>query len=149
MKKTTRPCNSPQTITTARRTDNIPLICTGAGPIHPVHSQSMSLATGAMPEMRSHFCHVSRVCVRNMQEKQILVVQIQWFQNTVFLYLIQANPKTSFSLPVGVTDWEFTYCVLPKGALRCERRGYLWVSTSEEIVCCQLKQLKMLFPTRS
>ena len=38
MKKTTKPCNSPHTITKARRTDNIPLICTGAGPIHPVHS---------------------------------------------------------------------------------------------------------------
>jgi len=48
--KTTKHCNSPHTITTARRTDNIPLICTGAGPIHPVHSQPMSLATDAMPK---------------------------------------------------------------------------------------------------
>jgi len=66
MKKTTKPCNSPPTITTARLTDNIPLICTGAGPIHPVHSQPMSLATEAMPEMRLHFCHfpaVFYICV--------------------------------------------------------------------------------------
>jgi len=45
--KTTKPCNSPHTMTTARRPDNIPLICTGAGPIHPVHIQPMSLATEA------------------------------------------------------------------------------------------------------
>jgi len=59
-KKTTKPCNSPHTIT-ARRSDNIPLICTGAGPIHPVHSQPMSLATEAMPETRLHFCHFPAV----------------------------------------------------------------------------------------
>jgi len=61
MKKTAKPCNSPHTITTVRRTDNIPLICTGAGPIHPVHSQLMSLATEAMPETRLHFCHFPAV----------------------------------------------------------------------------------------
>jgi len=59
--KTTKPCNSPHTITTARRPDNIPLICTSAGPIHPVHSQPMSLATEAMPETRLHFCHFPAV----------------------------------------------------------------------------------------
>ena len=59
--KTTKPCNSPHIITTARRPDNIPLICTGAGPIHPVHSQPMSLATEAMPETRLHFCHFPAV----------------------------------------------------------------------------------------
>ena len=64
MKETTKPCNSPHTITTARRTDNIPLICTGAGPIHPVHSQPMSLATEAMPETRLHFCQFSAVFFR-------------------------------------------------------------------------------------
>jgi len=48
-------CDSPHT--TARRPDNIPVICTGAGLIHPVHSQPMSLATEAMPETRLHFCH--------------------------------------------------------------------------------------------
>jgi len=53
--------NSPHTITTARRTDNIPLICTGAGPIHLVHSQPMSLATEALPETRLHFCHFPAV----------------------------------------------------------------------------------------
>ena len=46
--KTTKPCNSPHIITTARRPDNIPLICTGAGPIHPVHSQPISLVTEAI-----------------------------------------------------------------------------------------------------
>jgi len=61
MKKTTKPCNSSHTITTARRTDNIPLICTSAGPIHPVHSQPMLLATKAMPETRLHFCHFPAV----------------------------------------------------------------------------------------
>ena len=61
MKKTTKPCNSSRTITTARQTDNIPLICTSAGPIHPVHSQPMSLATEAMPETRLHFCHFPAV----------------------------------------------------------------------------------------
>ena len=61
MKKTTKPCNSSRTITTARRTDNIPLICTSAGPIHPVHSQPMSLTTEAMPEMRLYFCHFPAV----------------------------------------------------------------------------------------
>ena len=50
MKKTTKPCNSSHTITTARRTDNIPLICTSAGPIYPVHSQPMSLATRPCPK---------------------------------------------------------------------------------------------------
>ena len=55
--------NSPHTITTARRTDNIPLICTGAGPIHPVHSQPMPLATEALPETRLHFCHFPAVCL--------------------------------------------------------------------------------------
>jgi len=55
--KTTKPCNSPHTITKVRRQDIIPLICTGAGPIHPVHSRAMSLATEAMPETRLHFCH--------------------------------------------------------------------------------------------
>ena len=39
----------------------------------------------------------------------------------------------------GVTDWEFTYCVLREGMFRCERREYLWVSSSKEIVCCQLQ----------
>jgi len=34
-----------------------PLICTSAGPIHPVHSQPMLLATKAIPEMRLHLCH--------------------------------------------------------------------------------------------
>jgi len=64
MKKTTKPCNSSHTITTALRTDNIPLICTSAGPIHPVHSQPMSLATEAMPETRLNFCHFPAVlCV--------------------------------------------------------------------------------------
>ena len=53
--------NSPHTITTARRTDNIQLICTGAGPIHPVHSQPMSLATETLPETRLHFCHFPAV----------------------------------------------------------------------------------------
>ena len=61
MKKTTKPCNSSHTITTARRTDNIPLICTSAGPIYPVHSQPMLLATEAMPEIRLHFCHFPAV----------------------------------------------------------------------------------------
>jgi len=61
MKKTTKPCNSSHTITTARRTDNIPLICTSVGPIHPVHSQPMSLATEALPETRLHFCHFPAV----------------------------------------------------------------------------------------
>ena len=41
----------------SQRPDNIPLICTGAGPIHPVHSKPMLLATEAMPEKRLHFCH--------------------------------------------------------------------------------------------
>ena len=50
MKKTTKPCNSSHTITTARRTDNIPLICTSAGPIHPVHSQPMLLAQRPCPK---------------------------------------------------------------------------------------------------
>jgi len=53
--------NIPHTITTARRTDNIPLICTGAGPIHPVHSPPMSLATEALPETRFYFCHFPAV----------------------------------------------------------------------------------------
>jgi len=61
--KKTKPCNSPHTIMTAWRPDNIPLICTGAGPIHPVHSQPMSLATEAMPETRLHFCHFPAVLV--------------------------------------------------------------------------------------
>jgi len=39
----------------------------------------------------------------------------------------------------GVTDWEFTYCVLREGMFGCERREYLWVSPSKEIVCCQLQ----------
>jgi len=43
------------------RTCNIPLICTGAGPIHPVHSQPMSLATEALPETRLYFCHFPAV----------------------------------------------------------------------------------------
>jgi len=58
--KTTKPCNSPHTITTAGRPDNIPLICTGAGPIHPVHSQPMSLATEAMPQNEVTFLPLSR-----------------------------------------------------------------------------------------
>ena len=40
--KMIKPCNSPHTITTARRTDN--MICTGAGPMRPVHSQPMLVA---------------------------------------------------------------------------------------------------------
>jgi len=60
--KTTNPCNSPHTITIARRPDNIPLICTGAGQIHPVHSQPMSLATKAMPRNEVIFLPFSRVC---------------------------------------------------------------------------------------
>jgi len=48
-------------------------------------------------------CGFVRVCtfacvrerVRDMQEKSILVVQIQYFENEVFLYSIQAKPKTS------------------------------------------------------
>jgi len=48
-------------ITTARRPDNIPLIFTGAGPIHPVHSQPMSLATKAMPRNEVTFLPFSRV----------------------------------------------------------------------------------------
>jgi len=59
--KMTKPCNSPHKITKVRRPNNIPLICTGAGPIHPVHSQPMSLATEAMPETRLHFCHFPAV----------------------------------------------------------------------------------------
>jgi len=59
--KTTNPCNSPHIMTKAQRPDNIPLICTGVGPIHPVHSQPMSLATEAMPETRLHFCHFPAV----------------------------------------------------------------------------------------
>ena len=64
--KTTKPCNRPHTITTARRPHNlnIPLIYTGAGPIHPVHSQPMSLVTEAMPETRLHFCHFPAVLQR-------------------------------------------------------------------------------------
>jgi hypothetical protein len=61
--KTTKPCNSSHTIMTARRPDNIPLISTGAGPIHPVHRQPMSLATEAMPEIGLHFCHFPAVDV--------------------------------------------------------------------------------------
>jgi len=64
MKKTTKPCNRSHTITTARQADNIPLICTSAGLIHPVHSQPMSLATEAMPETRLHFCHFPAVSYR-------------------------------------------------------------------------------------
>jgi len=58
--KTTKPCNSPHTITTAQRPDNIPLIYTGAGLIHPVHSQPMSLATEAMPRNEVTFLQFSR-----------------------------------------------------------------------------------------
>ena len=42
-------------------------------------------------------------------------------------------------MPGEVTDWEFTYCVLRERVFRCERRGYLWVSTSKEMVCSQLQ----------
>jgi len=52
--------NSPHTNTTAQRTDNIPLICTGVGLIHPVHSQPMSLATEAMPRNEVTFLPFSR-----------------------------------------------------------------------------------------
>ena len=58
--KTTKPCNRPYTITTARCPDNILLNCTGAGPIHPVHSQPMSLATEAMPRNEVTFLPFSR-----------------------------------------------------------------------------------------
>jgi len=61
MKKTTKPYNNSHTITKARRTDHIPLICTSAGPIHPVHRQPMLLATEAMPETRLHCCHFPAV----------------------------------------------------------------------------------------
>ena len=52
--------NNPHTITTARRIDNIPLICTGAGLIHPVHSQPTLLATEAMPRNEVTFLPFSR-----------------------------------------------------------------------------------------
>jgi len=82
---------SPHTITTARRTDNIPLICTGAGLIHPLHSQPMSLATETMPETRLHFCHFPAVfhyyCVLALLSK------VEWFliENSVFFTTISNN----------------------------------------------------------
>jgi len=58
--KTTKLCNSPQTTITVWRKDNIPLICTGAGPIQSVHSQPISSATGAIPRNEVTFLPFSR-----------------------------------------------------------------------------------------
>ena len=44
----------------------IQLICAGVGPIHPVYSQPMSLATEAMPQTRLHFCHFPAVFFSNL-----------------------------------------------------------------------------------
>jgi len=47
--KTTKPCYSPSHNHDRAAPRQHPLICTGVGPIHPVHGQPMSLATKAMP----------------------------------------------------------------------------------------------------
>jgi len=54
MKKWPNPATAHHTITTARRPDNIPLICTGAGPIHPAHGPPKLRATEAMLRNRFH-----------------------------------------------------------------------------------------------
>jgi len=69
--------NSQHTITTALRTDNIPLICTGAGLIHPVHSQHMLLATEAMPETRLHFCHFPAVFTYSTAPKRNMGMSVR------------------------------------------------------------------------
>jgi len=115
MKKTTKPCNSPHTITTARRTGNIPLICTGAGPIHPVHSQPMSLATEAMPEwgyisailppscteplaLRTHTCIHTRSRLR-VHKRSDLMLYVGQKECVLLAFSVRGNLRTVRELP--------------------------------------------------
>jgi len=81
-KKTTKPRNSPDTITTARRPDNIPLICTGAGPIHSVHSKPMSLATEAIAQNEITFLPFLQVfflsCLLPTSQEHVCWFQQAW-----------------------------------------------------------------------
>jgi len=97
--KTTKLCNSPHRITTVRRPDNIPLICTGAGQIHPVHSQPMSLATEAMPQTRLNFCHFPADTVL---EKKCQTL-VQWWQFLLPIYsLVKSIEKWCFCFQFGL-----------------------------------------------
>ena len=110
-KKTTKPCNSPHTITTARRPYSIPIICTGAGQIHPVHSQPMSLATEAIPQNEVTFLQFSRVTslLANFQCPHRVVLMpfciiyrlhltVVWFLQTIWL------PEWSLQLSFYVSE---------------------------------------------
>jgi len=96
--KTTKPCNSPHTITIERRPDNIPLICTGAGPIHPVHSQHMSLATKAIDGSKSHHSPNKLQCWRIallLWDNKHLKLQQNWSSLEV---VSSYNDATSLSI---------------------------------------------------
>ena len=53
--------------------------------------------------VRVCMCACVFACLRAYNDR--MGVQIQHFQNTVFLYSIQAKPKTSFTFLGRVTDW--------------------------------------------
>jgi len=57
IKKQPNPRNSPSHNHDSAAPRQHTLICTGAGLIHPVHGQPMSLAIMAIPETRLHFRH--------------------------------------------------------------------------------------------
>jgi len=66
--------------------------------------------------------------------------RLNFFKTQYFHTRYRQNPRHHFFWRTGgVTDWEFTYCVLRERVFRCERQGYLWMSSSKEIVCCQLQ----------
>jgi len=62
-----------------------PLICTGAGPIHPVHGQPMSLATKAIPETRLHFRHF-RGLFKSVSFAQLQTGKVQWSRGLTTLH---------------------------------------------------------------
>jgi len=69
-----------------------------------------------------------RACVRGMKETQLMVVKIQVFYQTLFLYSIYLKPNTSFPTLGRVTDWETPSCVCWEDIFRCgDEVIYGWV----------------------
>jgi len=61
-------------------------MCTGAGPIHPVHSQPMSLATKAIPQNEVTFSPFSQLDITQCQTpaKFLADPHLFWYDHDIF-----------------------------------------------------------------
>jgi len=106
--KRPKPRNSPSHNHDSTAPRPHPLICTGAGPIHPVHGPLWLPATEAMPRKDSHFCHFGGLFghwwarMQTGKEKWSLM----WF-----------------SVSKGISESQVCPCLCPKCFYYCSERN--------------------------